>query len=42
MMREVVLHEELSQEEIECFISEYILFSTGGWEKLMNVDRKER
>ena len=42
MMREVVLHEELSHEEIERFISEYILFITGGWEKLMNVDQKER
>ena len=37
MMKEVVLHEELSQEEIECFIGEYIHFSTGGWKKLMNV-----
>lgn len=40
MMREVVLHEELSKEEIECFISEYIHFSTGGWKKLMNVEYK--
>ena len=39
MMKEVVLHEELSKEEIECFISEYIHFSTGGWKKLMNVER---
>ena len=38
MMNEVVLHEELSQEEIECFIGEYIHFSTGGWKKLMNVE----
>ena len=38
MMKEVVLHEELSQEEIECFIGEYIHFNTGGWKKLMNVD----
>ncbi len=38
MMKEVVLHEELSCEEIECFISEYIHFSTGGWKKLMNVE----
>ena len=29
---------ELSQEEIECFIGEYIHFSTGGWKKLMNVE----
>lgn len=37
MMKEVVQHKELSCEEIECFISEYIRFSTGGWKKLMNV-----
>ncbi len=40
MMREIVLHEELSFEDIECFISEYIHFSIGGWEKLMKVERK--
>ena len=40
MMKEVVLHEELSKEEIESFISEYIHFSTGGWKKLMNVECK--
>lgn len=38
MMREIVLHEELSKADIECFISEYIHFSTGGWKKLMNVE----
>ncbi len=38
MMKEVVLHEELSKEEIECFIGEYIHFSTGGWKKLMKVE----
>lgn len=43
MMREVVLHEELSKEETECFISEYVLFITGGWEKLMDVeDEREK
>lgn len=41
MMREVVLHENLSGEEIECFISEYIYFSTGGWKKLMGVEYKK-
>ncbi len=40
MIREVVLHEELSLEEIECFIGEYIRYSTGGWEKLMNTGHK--
>ncbi|KGN68050.1 TetR/AcrR family transcriptional regulator [Porphyromonas sp. COT-239 OH1446] len=40
MLREIALHEELSSEEIECFIREYILFSTGGWEKLMNAECK--
>ncbi len=33
MMKEVVLHEELSQEEIECFIGEYIHFRHGRMEK---------
>ena len=27
MMKEVVQHEELSSEEIECFIGEYIRFT---------------
>lgn len=40
MMREVVLHEELSLEEIESFIGEYIRYSTGGWEKLMSVEHQ--
>lgn len=40
MIKEVVLHEELSRKEIECFISEYIRFCTGGWKKLMNVEHK--
>lgn len=38
MMKEVVLHENLSKKEMECFIGEYIHFSTGGWKKLMNVE----
>lgn len=37
MIKEVVEHKELTQEEIERFIGEYLLFSTGGWQKLMNV-----
>lgn len=40
MIKEVVLHEELTKEEIACFIGEYIHFSTGGWKKLMNVEHK--
>lgn len=39
MMREVVLHEELSGEDIECFISEFVHFSIGGWKNLMNVEQ---
>lgn len=38
MMKEVVQHNDLSEQEIECFISEYIHFSTGGWKRLMNVE----
>lgn len=37
MMKEVVLHKDLSEAEVERFISEYLRFSTGGWEKLMNI-----
>lgn len=37
MIKEVVQHEELSEDETECFIGEYLRFSTGGWKKLMNV-----
>lgn len=40
MMREVVLHKELSSSDIERFIDEYIKFSSGGWIKLMNIERK--
>ncbi|MDO4789850.1 MAG: TetR/AcrR family transcriptional regulator [Porphyromonas sp.] len=35
MTKEVVQHENLSEEEMERFVGEYIRFSTGGWEKLM-------
>ena len=40
MVREIVLHEELSSEDIECFIGEYIHFSIGGWKQLMKVDHQ--
>lgn len=40
MLKEVVLHEELSEEEMACFVSEYIHFGTGGWKKLMHVPSK--
>lgn len=40
MVREIVLHEELSSEDIECFIGEYIHFSIGGWKRLMKVDHQ--
>lgn len=42
MMREVALHEELSHEEIERFIREFVHYSTGGWKKLMKVDDEGR
>lgn len=34
---EIVTHDDLSDIEIENFISEYIVFVTGGWERLMDV-----
>lgn len=37
MLKEIVLHEELSREDIECFINEYIQFTSGGWIKLMKL-----
>lgn len=38
MIKEVVCHDNLSDEDIECFISEVVHYSTGGWKKLMKVD----
>lgn len=38
MMREVVMHENLSQSDVRRFVDEYIKFSTGGWMKLMNIE----
>ncbi|MUP37947.1 TetR/AcrR family transcriptional regulator [Labilibaculum euxinus] len=34
---EIVTHDDLSDIEIENFISEFIVFVTGGWERLMDV-----
>ncbi len=34
---EIATHDDLSDIEIENFISEYIVFVTGGWERLMDV-----
>ncbi len=41
MMKEIILHKELSESEIEQFISEFVRFGTGGWEKIMNTDKNE-
>ncbi len=38
MMKETALHEELSYEETELFLNEYVRYVTGGWKKLMNVE----
>ena len=38
MMKETALHEELSHEETERFLNEYVRYVTGGWKKLMNVE----
>ena len=38
MMKETALHEELSHEETERFLNEYVIYVTGGWKKLMNVE----
>lgn len=38
MMKVTVLHEELSHEETERFLNEYVRYVTGGWKKLMNVE----
>ena len=39
MLKEIIQYEELSMQEMECFVGEYIRFSTGGWEKLMRRDK---
>lgn len=38
MMKVTALHEELSHEETERFLNEYVIYVTGGWKKLMNVE----
>lgn len=38
MMKVTALHEELSHEETERFLNEYVRYVTGGWKKLMNVE----
>lgn len=38
MLKEIVLHEELTHEDIEQFIDEYIQFTSGGWIKLMKLN----
>lgn len=42
MIKEVVQHDELSKEETEQFVGEYIRFATGGWEKLIKGDECKR
>lgn len=37
MLKEAVRHDHLSEEEIRCFIGEFVSFSTGGWGRLMQV-----
>ncbi len=37
MMGEIVMHSELSDEEMEIFLAEYVLYATAGWKELMNA-----
>lgn len=37
VMGEIVTHDELSNQDIEMFINEYMAFGTAGWEKLMQI-----
>ena len=37
MMGEIVMHSELSDEEMEIFLAEYVLYGTAGWKALMNA-----
>lgn len=37
VMGEIVTHNELSNQDIEMFITEYMAFGTAGWEKIMRV-----
>lgn len=37
MMGEIVTHDELSDDDIENFITEYITFGTAGWKAIMKI-----
>lgn len=37
ILEEIASHDELSDAEVECFISEYVCFGTAGWQALMKV-----
>lgn len=37
LLGEIVTHDELTETDIETFLSEYVAFGTAGWKKLMQV-----
>lgn len=37
VLGEIVTHDELTEEEIKKFVSEYVAYGTGGWKKLMQA-----
>ena len=37
LMGEIVTHDELTEEEIERFLSEYVAFGTAGWKELLKA-----
>ena len=37
LMGEIVTHDELTEEEIERFLSEYVVFGTAGWKELLKA-----
>lgn len=39
MLRAVVRHDDLSEEEIKSFVGDFVRFSTGGWGKVLRAER---
>ena len=37
VVKEIVLHQDMSQEEINLIIKDYVKFTTGGWKYLLNI-----
>lgn len=38
ILGEIITHDELSEKDIKKFLSDYVTYSTAGWQKLMNLE----